>query len=173
MNQPAREGFIDPQGQQPGDTAEAPPMRIVQPNYYADPRQKATAEPPPQPQSRPMPSPVMEEPPPQLEETIPEIVWPLECRLVHSKPVRNFRNEILDTLSLRQPTGADINRYGNPVRINQDGDVIIDERKMAGMIAALSGVLLPNIETLDTRDWNSIAYRLRPFFLPEPALSWK
>ena len=67
-------------------------------------------------------------------------------------------------MSLREPRAGDINRYGNPVRVNQDGDVIIDERKMTYMMAALSGILPPFIEEMDPRDWNSCAYRLRAFF---------
>jgi len=27
---------------------------------------------------------------------------------------------------------------------------------------------VPFIEQMDTRDWNSVAYRLRRFFLPDP-----
>ena len=164
MNQPLREGFIEP--------TEAPAApRVVQPPYQAPPRAR-TAE-PPQGQTASMPPPVMEDPPPQ-DEPIPvfEVSWPLQVKLVHTKPVRTAKNESVDTLSLRQPTGADINRYGNPVRMNADGDLVIDERKMTLMIAALSGLLSPTVETLDSRDWNSIAYRLRPFFLPEPGLAW-
>ena len=32
-------------------------------------------------------------------------------------------------LSFREPTGGDINRYGNPVTINQEGNVVIAKRK--------------------------------------------
>jgi hypothetical protein len=38
---------------------------------------------------------------------------------------------------------------------------------MMRVMAALSGVLLPLLEPMDTRDWNSCAYRLRNFFLPD------
>ena len=80
--------------------------------------------------------------------------------------------EIIDgqfILENREPRAGDINRYGNPIRVNQEGDVIIDERKMSYMIAALSGILPPFIDEMDPRDWNSCAYRLRRFFLPDPA----
>ena len=102
-------------------------------------------------------------PPPPPPET-----WPVVVKLMR-KPVRNNKNELISELTFREPTGADINRYGDPVRINQDGDVIIDERKMTMMISALSGVLFPFIEAMDPRDWNTCAYRLRGFFLPDPA----
>jgi len=94
--------------------------------------------------------------------------WPVKVRLLH-RGVRNSKNEEVKELIFREPTGGDINRYGNPVRINQDGDVVIDERKMTTMMAVLSGVLQPFIETMDPRDWNSCAYRLRGFFLPDPS----
>jgi hypothetical protein len=94
--------------------------------------------------------------------------WPVKVRLLH-RGVRNSKNELVNELIFREPTGGDINRYGNPVRINQEGDVVIDERKMTTMLAVLSGILQPFIETMDPRDWNSCAYRLRGFFLPDPS----
>ena len=113
------------------------------------------------------------EPPPPAEgpaatQEPPAETWPITVKLLH-KPTRNNKNEPINELTFREPTGGDINRYGNPVRINQDGDVIIDERKMTMIISSLSGVLLPFVEQLDPRDWNSCAYRLRGFFLPDPA----
>ena len=71
-------------------------------------------------------------------------------------------------MSFRQPTGADINRNGLPVRIDVNGDVVMDERKMTLMMTALTGVMTPFLETMDPRDWASCAYRLRNFFLPDP-----
>jgi hypothetical protein len=48
-----------------------------------------------------------------------------------------------------------------------DGEIIIEERKMTYIMGALCGVLPPLLEMMDTRDWNSCAYRLRKFFLPD------
>ncbi|UGY12524.1 phage tail assembly protein [Bradyrhizobium septentrionale] len=113
-------------------------------------------------------------PPPEIEPSPDEVgpleqdEWPIIVKLIY-KPIRNNRGEDVREISLREPRAGDINRYGNPIRVNQDGDVLIDERKMSYMIAALSGVLPPFIEEMDPRDWNSCAYRLRRFFLPDPA----
>ena len=85
------------------------------------------------------------------------------------REVRNNRNEMVKELAFREPTGGDINRYGNPVMINQEGNVVILDRKMLTMMAVLSGVLQPFLEAMDPRDYNSCAYRLRNFFLPDPA----
>lgn len=121
----------------------------------------------------PSPAPQVTEPEPVPEpEPIVEDIWPVKVKLVHSKNIRNHRNEYIDALTFRAPTGGDINRYGNPCRFNQDGELIFDERKMTQVMAALSGVLPPVIRSLDARDWASAAYRLRPFFLPEPGLAW-
>lgn len=110
------------------------------------------------------PEPVQPAPsPPILSDT-----WPIRVKLLH-KPVRNMRNELINELAFREPTGGDINRYGNPCRIDANGDIILEEVKMTRMMAALSGILLPNLEPMDPRDWNSCAYRLRNFFLPETA----
>lgn len=107
-------------------------------------------------------------PAPELEEERPREVWPIKVRLLH-REVRNNRGEMLKELSFREPTGGDINRYGNPVMIDQEGNVVILEKKMTTMMAVLCGVLQPFIEGMDPRDWNSCAYRLRNFFLPDPA----
>jgi Phage tail assembly chaperone proteins, E, or 41 or 14 len=96
--------------------------------------------------------------------------WPVKVQLRH-KPLRVPGGELLRELTFREPTGGDINRYGNPCHVDQYGEVQIVERKMTTMIAVLSGVLQPFIEGMDPRDWNSCAYRLRGFFLPDPA-SW-
>ena len=101
--------------------------------------------------------------PPPEPERAPEL-WPLKVKLL--KPVRDNKGDMLHELSFRQPTGADINRHGLPVRIDIYGDVQIDERKMTAMMTALTGVMTPFLETMDTRDWTSCAYRLRNFFLP-------
>jgi hypothetical protein len=93
--------------------------------------------------------------------------WPIVVRLLH-KPIQNDRGEEVSELTFREPKGGDINRFGNPVRINQDGDVLIEERKMHYMMGALCGILAPRLDQMDPRDWNSCAYRLRNFFLPDP-----
>jgi hypothetical protein len=101
----------------------------------------------------------------------PVDVWPITVKLLHSKKVRNNKGEPISELTFREPTGADINRYGLPVRIDQNGDVVMDERKMTMMMSSLAGVLQPLLDPIDPRDWASCAYRLRSFFLPDPA-SW-
>jgi len=100
-------------------------------------------------------------------ETIPQETWPIVVKLLYSKNVRDNNGNTLTELSFREPRGGDINRYGNPCRINQEGDVLIEERKMTFIMSALCGILPPFLENLDPRDWNSCAYRLRGFFLPD------
>ena len=104
--------------------------------------------------------------PPQPEQE----TWPIKVKLLH-KAIRNNKNEEVRELVFREPTGGDINRYGNPCRIDSTGEVHIDERKMTLIMAGLTGILSPLLERMDPRDWNSCAYRLRGFFLPDLA-SW-
>jgi hypothetical protein len=92
--------------------------------------------------------------------------WPICVRLLFSS-ISNDNGESVLALFFRQPKAYDIRRCGNPVFIDFDGNCIIDEKKMTAMIAALSGILPAFIETMDPRDWNSCAYRLRNFFLPD------
>jgi hypothetical protein len=94
--------------------------------------------------------------------------WPLRVRLLH-RAIRDEKNDEVRELLFREPTGGDINRYGNPVWIDNSGTPMLDEIKMTRMMSALSGLLPPFLERMDPRDWNSCAYRLKVFFLPDPA----
>jgi hypothetical protein len=146
---PIREGFHEMP--QPGDPRQQPPRPA---QNGQGPVIEANAEPAPAIESTP--------PPARIE------TWPIVVRLLH-KPIRGNQNEELTELRFREPTGGDINRCGNPCRINFEGDVVIDEKKMSLIMANLSGVLSPLLDRMDPRDWTSCAYRLRGFFLPDPA----
>lgn len=112
------------------------------------------------------------EEPPAEEQPLPKpkalavSPWPVKVQLLH-KPIR-VNGELVKELSFREPTGGDINRYGNPVHVDYSGEARVEVSAMRHMMAALAGVLPPDIDTLDPRDWNSCAYRLRGFFLPDP-----
>lgn len=75
--------------------------------------------------------------------------------------------EDIKSLSFREPTGADIVRYGNPLAL----DGTINESKMEGMMSALAGVPPSTIKQLKARDWNAIniALAVRYFFPPSQA----
>jgi hypothetical protein len=141
--QPKREGFVDPETPPPSGNGST----------------AATQE----------PAPAAAAPPPVPDRDEREL-WPIRVKLLH-KPIRNMQGDTVHELVFREPTAGDINRYGNPCRISSEGEVVFDEQKMMRIIAALSGLLIPLIEAMDPRDWNSCAYRLRNFFLPE-MVSW-
>jgi len=154
--QPIREGFQTVTGgatSQPrpvnGGTAASGPIIDAKPIPIAAPPAEDEAQQPP-------PKPVDQ--------------FPITVRLLY-RSIRGNNQEELTSLTFREPTGGDINRCGNPCRVNADGDVVIDEKKMTLIMANLSGVLVPLLDRMDPRDWNSCAYRLRSFFLPDLA-SW-
>jgi hypothetical protein len=159
-----REGF-QPQAR----TGIGPPQAKKPPEYEAPPR-TATAKKPeyvpevPPPEIEPSPAEADEK---RAASVVPLERWPVTVRLLH-KAIKDDKNNTVDQLTFREPRGGDINRYGNPCRINQDGDVLIEERKMHFMMSALCGILPQYLNELDPRDWNSCAYRLRNFFLPDP-----
>jgi hypothetical protein len=150
MNVQRREGFIDPQQTE----SDKPPTKTIE----------ATAEKP----HRAMPPPEIDPSPAEADTARVADEWPITIKLLY-KPIRNNRGDMIKEVQIREPRAGDIARYGNPIRVNQDGDVLIEERKMTYMIAALAGVLEPFVEDMDPRDWASCAYRLRRFFLPDPA----
>jgi hypothetical protein len=143
----AREGFV--QGQVP--TIEPTPPKTIEP-----PRPPA-----------PHPGPEIEASPAELDAAAPstEELWPIVVKLSF-KSIRNNKGETVNELSFREPKGGDINRYGNPVRMNSAGDWVIEERKMHYVMAALSDILPPFLDQMDPRDWNFCAYELMRFFLP-------
>lgn len=107
-----------------------------------------------------------------------EAEWPIVIKLRH-KPIRGSGTEELHELVFREPTAADIMRSGgNPCRIEvvevSSGMVtsryVIDDRRMLTLMANLCGVLEPNLQRMDPRDYNSCAYRLQRFFLPEQGI---
>lgn len=140
MNKPERQGFVE---DEPVDDVSATKTAAVEP----------VAEPP-----------------------LPE--WPMTIELRH-KPLQRGRGEEINELTFREPTAMDIIRAGgNPCRIEVTelvgGQVsyspVIDDAKMMRLMANLSGLLEPQIQKMDPRDYSSCAHRLRRFFLPEQGI---
>ena len=114
------------------------------------------------------PEPQPQQPPLQTD------VWPLVIKL--RKPIMVEKDRLMTEVSLREPTTSDIiNAGGNPCRIditridgnNVTFNPVIDDAKMLKLIADLADITYPFIKRLDPRDYNTIAYQLRRFFLPE------
>jgi hypothetical protein len=153
---PLREGFIieppareQPQGAPPRDAPPLPPL----------PSQVKAEPPAPEP-------PLAEADAVRKDIAASAEQWPITVQLLY-KPIRNDRGELVNSLSFREPRASEINRIGNPTRMLWDGEIVIEERKMTYIMAALCGILPPLLEDMDPRDWNSCALRLRKFFLPD------
>jgi hypothetical protein len=147
-----REGFISP---------EPPPL---EPPLSAPPQ-------PPLPSQLKTEAPKIEPPISETDQLRKEItegaeIWPITVQLLY-RSIKNDRGETINSLSFREPRASEINRIGNPTRMLWDGEIIIEERKMTYIMGALCGILPPLLEAMDPRDWNSCAYRLRKFFLPD------
>ncbi len=76
----------------------------------------------------------------------------------------------ISELELREPTGADIERCGNPVSISNmganDAKINFDAKAMTQMISTLSGHIPVVIGRLSANDWNSAAWAVSGFFVP-------
>lgn len=154
MNKPraVREGFINDEDLSPFEREEdKPPTKTIE--------------------HEPQPQPEADEPPTPADE------WPMVIELKH-KPIRVGGKEVRQ-LTLREPSTNDImNAGGNPCRIEivtlsgkqAQFSPIIDDGKMLRLIANLSGIQTDFLDRLDPRDYNTIAYQLRRFFLPEGKL---
>lgn len=73
-------------------------------------------------------------------------------------------------LKFREPTAGDIERCGNPVQLDMASDppkISFDAKAMTQMMALLAVVPPSTIRQMHTRDWNSAAWQLAGFFLPD------
>lgn len=104
-----------------------------------------------------------------VDQPIPQETWPVSVRLLH-KEIRDNKGVMQTELHFREPTARDIAMAGgNPCKVNGDLTIEINDARMMTIMANLSGIMEPFLQTMDPRDYNSCAYRLRNFFLPEAA----
>lgn len=102
--------------------------------------------------------------------------WPLVIKLRH-KPIKKSEIDVLGELSFREPTAFDLIKCGgNPCRLEVSemlaGNRVvyswtIDDNKMMRLMANLCGVLEPQLQRMDPRDYATCAYKLRYFFIPD------
>lgn len=127
-------------------------------------------------QDEPAKTPAPAEPAAPAEPDLPE--WPMTIKLLH-KQLERGRGEFIDELTFREPTAMDIIRAGgNPCRIEvieqAGGQVtyqsVIDDARMMRLMANLCGMVEPQLQKMDPRDYNSCAHRLRRFFMPEQGI---
>ena len=87
--------------------------------------------------------------------------------------VIKLRNKIIangeevDEITFREPTAADIERVGNPVNIDPEYKVTFDSKAMTQMMSILAAVPPSTIRQMKTKDWNTAAWSLASFFLPD------
>ena len=150
---PLREGFVGP------ETAPAPTSPLspapLQPSFDQLETPAAPQQPLPSQKelSQPPPEPALSEADVARAQIIanPE-TWPVTVQLLY-KPIRTEKGEVVNSLTFREPTAGEINRIGNPTRILWDGEVIIEDRKMTFIMAALCcGLLPPTLNQIDPRD---------------------
>ncbi len=75
------------------------------------------------------------------------------------------------SLTFREPTAGDIERTGNPVLVDMlSGDIpkiTFDAKAMTQMMSLLATVPPSTIRQMHPRDWNTAAWSLASFFMPE------
>jgi len=93
---------------------------------------------------------------------------PLAMKL--RKPVIANGEEVSE-LTFREPTAGDIERVGNPVLLDfLSGDTpkaTFDAKAMTQMMSVLAAVPPSTIRAMHPRDWNTAAWNLASFFMPE------
>jgi hypothetical protein len=73
-------------------------------------------------------------------------------------------------LRFREPTAGDIEKCGNPVNIDffsGKPKMTFNEVAMSAMMSQLAAVPPSTIRSLNTKDWNTAAWELASFFMPD------
>jgi hypothetical protein len=87
----------------------------------------------------------------------------VEFRFKITGPPVDAHGEKVTELVFREPTGADIVRSGNPIRL----DLSMNEQAMEQQMSSLAAVPPSTIKMLTARDWQTIAFELSArFFVP-------
>lgn len=77
----------------------------------------------------------------------------------------------VNELTFREPTAADIERVGNPINIDMlSGDmpkITFEAKSMTQMMALLATVPPSTIRQMHPKDWNTAAWSLANFFMPD------
>jgi len=102
--------------------------------------------------------------------TIEEVKKPISTDLIIAlrKPVIANGDEV-NELKFREPSGADIEACGNPVILDMGAEppkVNFESRSMTQMMARLAAVPPSTIRQMHPRDWNTAAWNLAGFFMP-------
>jgi hypothetical protein len=84
-------------------------------------------------------------------------------KLMLRKAILGSEGDMIKEITLREPTGEDIERFGVPVLPNMR----LDAPVMTQMMAHLAGVPTKSIRMMHPRDWTNGAYRLADFFVPD------
>ena len=86
------------------------------------------------------------------------------------KPIQ-ANGEELKELTFREPTAGDIERCGNPVIMDVFGGetpkITFDEKKMSAMMCQLAAIPPSSIRSMHPKDWNTAAWTLVNFFMPD------
>ena len=104
-----------------------------------------------------------------FEGEVPEFDPQTNLEHVLSRPI-DAHGEKVTVLRWREPTGGDIERAGNPIIVDFFGEkpsLTFNEKKMSAMMSLLAAVPPSGIKQLTAGDWNSIAWKLVRFFMPQ------
>jgi hypothetical protein len=76
---------------------------------------------------------------------------------------------VRDVLILREPTVADIERFGIPMTLDFQAGAkpVFDTTKMTGLLAILGNCTEREIRSMNPRDYVSACWSLAPFFVPD------
>lgn len=109
-------------------------------------------------------------PPAAAEVAEPTVIKPVRLH----KPI-SAHGDLLKELTLREPTGMDIINCGNPVKLDfskTPPEVTFDERKMAAMICTLASIPTSSVGKMHPKDWNTVAWVVAGFFIPDMEQLW-
>ena len=97
-------------------------------------------------------------------------IWPLTLQLttpIDIRAIDGSQQAYITELEFRQPTGADLIACGIPVSVDyRTNSPRIEPDAMAAMAARLSGKPPLYLQKMDSKDFVTLCWKLRDFFLP-------
>jgi hypothetical protein len=93
-----------------------------------------------------------------VDEQLAALIKPIVLR----KPVKVLE-ELRQTITLREPTGDDLEQAGYPMRFDPKGRTEIDTPSMSKMIARLAGIPDTAVSGMAASDWSKCSTRIAGF----------
>lgn len=86
-------------------------------------------------------------------------------------PIEDYGGEEVKEIKLRTPKGREIKNYGNPVLVNIEGWIKVDNKAIGKYIEVLGGITPTAVDNLSAEDFQALSEMVQVFFGNAPETS--